>query len=113
MSNEKQPTKPDKQGIIREPNGKFAKGVCPTRNGGRKPMPKEFKELALAHSIDALKVCIEIMNDKKKQSKDRLKACEIILERSYGKAPQAIVGGVENDRPVKLSIESIADLLKK
>jgi hypothetical protein len=113
MSDKEKAAKPDKQGIIREADGKFAKGVCPTRNGGRKPMPKEFKELALAHSIDALKVCIEIMNDKKKQPKDRLKACEIVLERSFGKAPQAIVGGDDNDKPIQLSIESFAELFKK
>lgn len=103
---------PNNQEAIRNEKGQFVKGCCPTRKGGRKPMSKEFKELATSHSVEALETCIEIMKDKKKQAKDRIKAAEIIIDRAYGKAPQAIVGGDENDKPVKLSIERIVDLLK-
>lgn len=53
-------------------------------------MPEEFKRIARENSVPALQMMVDIMRDEKQQSKDRIKAGEIILDRAYGKAPQHI-----------------------
>lgn len=80
---------------------------------GRPVLPDELKEMCRTYTEEGLQVCISILTNSKNQNKDRLKALEILLERGYGKAAQAIIGGEEGDKPVKLSVESIVQLLNK
>ncbi|EGO65395.1 hypothetical protein [Acetonema longum] len=59
---------------------------------GRPKQPKEFKELVKTHTVAALEAVIAIMQDKTAKPTDRLRACELIIDRAYGKAAQPIVG---------------------
>lgn len=95
----------------RDDKGKFLEGHTP-KSPGRPVIPQEIKDMCRGYSVDAIKTAISVMLNKKAQSKDRLKAVEIILDRGYGKAAQAIIGGEEGDKPVKLTVEGIVELLK-
>lgn len=103
---------PINDGILREENsGRFVKGTCPARSPGRKPMPQEFKNLAIAHSMEALEVTIDIMNNPKERTQNRLKAVEIILSRAYGLATVSVSGGVgEDGEEQPISIEHLVRL---
>lgn len=93
--------------------GRFVKGVCPNRHGGRKKMPKAFKELAEAHSVEALQTVISIMNDVNEKTVNRLKAAEMILNRSLGLPTVHLDGGMNEDgesRPI--TFESIIRLMR-
>lgn len=57
---------------------------------GRKAMPPELKEAFRAASIDAQRVLLAIMLDKEEKASDRIHAAEVMLERGYGKAEQAV-----------------------
>ena len=57
-------------------------------------------KLARSHSTEALDKLVEIMRNKR-SPKLALKAAELILDRAWGKAPQAIVGE-GGDGPVKI-----------
>jgi hypothetical protein len=88
----------------------FTKGKSGNPNG-RPMMPEELKEKCRSYTEEGINNLIEIAQDKKKQPKDRIKAIEILLERGYGKAAQAIIGGDEGDKPIKLTVEGIVNLL--
>lgn len=45
---------------------------------------------AKQYALDALKTARDIMKDKRAPHAARLTACSIILDRAYGKAPQAL-----------------------
>jgi hypothetical protein len=65
----------------------------PGESGNKSGRPKtseEFKEICKTHSVIALKGICEIATDKK--HRDRLRACEYIVDRTYGKATQPIEG---------------------
>lgn len=75
-----------------KPRGKgkpFIKGQS-GNPAGRKPIPQEFKELAEKYSIPALKKAIEIMERENEDTRNVLKALEIILDRGIGKPTQPI-----------------------
>lgn len=73
----------------RDAKGRFVKGHT-GKGPGRKSLPKEFKQACEKNSLDALRVVIEIMKDPNQPASVRLKACEMIMDRAFGKAPQAI-----------------------
>ena len=104
---------PRKQEIIREENtGRFVKGLCPTRTGGRKHMPAAFKALAQEYTEEALLTLGSILSDKKAKNADRIKAATYIIDRVYGLPSQAITGGVGTDgEDMPLRIEEICRLL--
>jgi hypothetical protein len=79
----------------------FPKGV----SGNPAGRPKKYSEvikLAQSHSVEALERVIEIMRDKRNR-KLGLKACELILDRAWGKCPQAITGE-SGTGPVKFEV---------
>jgi len=81
------------------PGGVTGKGFLPGKSGnpgGRAKTPEAFKELARSNSMEALEAAISIMKSKKEKSSDRLKAVEIVLDRSWGKPVQGFDIGVRN-----------------
>ena len=80
--------------------GITGKGFKPGQTGnpgGRPKTPEAFKELARSNSMEALETAITIMKSKKTKSSDRLKAVEIVLDRSWGRPVQGFDIGVRND----------------
>lgn len=83
------------------------------KNGGRRPgagrkkgsvgkITKEIRTAAQAHGPRALAVLAGLM-DKAESEQAIIAAAKEILDRAYGKSPQAITG--EGGGPVKLSVE--------
>ena len=71
----------------RDNKGRFAKG----HSGNPGGIPREIHQalrLARSRSGQAIQVAYNILMDKDEAARDRLKACEIVLERGLGKAPQ-------------------------
>jgi hypothetical protein len=81
-------------------DGRFKRGVSGNPNGKPK-IYAEMVKLARSHSTEALEKLVTIMRGR--SPKLALKAAELILDRAWGRAPQAIVGeGAEG--PVKISV---------
>ena len=99
-----------KENSKRAPGKPWEKGKSGNPKG-RPMMPEELKEKCRSYTEEGIETLIALARNNKKQPKDRIKAIEILLERGYGKAAQAIVGGEDGDKPVKLSIEGIVNLL--
>lgn len=96
--------------LNRTENGKFKKGVS-GNPGGRKAMSPELKEIFYAATFDAAKLLIAVINDCTEKTENRIKASEIVLDRVYGKAHQAIQAQVENSTNIDLSGLTIEQLL--
>jgi len=58
--------------------------------GGRPKLAAEARALAQEHGPDAIKRLVELMKCRGKQVSTAVRACEAILDRAYGKAPQSI-----------------------
>jgi hypothetical protein len=56
----------------------------------------------------AIDVAKEIMNDSMQESKDRLRAAEMILDRGYGKAAQAVIA-IPADRAARAAAALFTD----
>ena len=69
---------------------------------GRPKAHSAFIKMAQSHSIEALETVISIMRNKR-SPKLALKAAELLLDRAWGKAPQAITGEA-GQGPVKLEV---------
>ena len=69
---------------------------------GRPKKYVEITRLAQNHSVEALEKLVEIMRNKR-SPKLALKAAELILDRAWGKAPQAITGE-SGSGPVKFEV---------
>jgi hypothetical protein len=66
--------------------------------------PSLIRSLARSHTEAALNVLTGIMNQSSAPESARVAAANSLLDRGWGKAPQAIIGGDEEDGPVKLEI---------
>jgi hypothetical protein len=56
--------------------------------GGRPKVVAEVKELARAHTGEAIKTLVSIMTDPKSTPAARVSAANALLDRGYGKPPQ-------------------------
>jgi hypothetical protein len=65
--------------------------------------PTEIRSLARAHTESAIKVLAGIMNEVSAPHAARVSAAQALLDRGWGKAPQAITGD-EDGGPVRLVI---------
>lgn len=80
------------------------------QSGNRQGLSREVGEAlryARSKTKDALRVATALMMDNTVAAKDRLKACEIVLERGLGKAPQLNLnmeadGGQSNKKAVNV-----------
>ena len=72
----------------RDAKGKFVKGN--KSNGGRPKLPDDLKQAFKAAAPDALRVLVEIVNNRGAKDGDRIRAAEVILDRGYGKPTQAV-----------------------
>jgi len=73
--------------IKRDSNGKFIKGYSPNPLG-RPKSDKTIRDLAKIHTEDALKTLSEIVKNPKASDTARVQACNALLDRGWGKAPQ-------------------------
>src|SRR3990167_3906145 len=83
-------------------NPGWVKGVS-ANPGGRKKQDVTILELCRKHSADAVKVMIEIMNNKDAPPTARLGAAQAIIDRGYGKPAQAVTG--EDGGPIRVQAE--------
>ena len=67
----------------RDASGRFAKGN--KLSPGRPKVPDEFKARAKTYADEALERLAEIMRDTSAKHSDVIRACELLLERGYGK----------------------------
>jgi len=70
--------------------GRFLPGAPGSRNGGRPMLPPELKALCQGAAPEAIAVAIKLYKDEQQPAGARIKACEVILDRAYGKAPQSV-----------------------
>ena len=67
----------------RDNKGRFVKGN--TASPGRPKLPDEFKSRAKTYADEALDKLAAIMRDATAKHSDVIRACELLLERGYGK----------------------------
>ena len=72
----------------RDEKGRFVKGN--TASPGRPKLPDEFKTRAKTYADEALDRLAEIMRDASAKHSDVIRACELLLERGYGKVTPAV-----------------------
>lgn len=80
--------------------------------GGRSPRRtangKTIAEIAREHSDAAIETLASIAKNAKESAAARVSAANSILDRAWGKAKQPIVGGDDDDNPIRT--ESILDV---
>ena len=79
----------------RDARGRFVKGN--TASPGRPKLPAEFKARAKEYADEALDRLAEIMRDATAKHSDVIRACELLLERGYGKVGPAVEAQEEGD----------------
>ena len=84
--------------------------------GGRPKVIAEVKELARAHTAEAIETLVSIMTNLKSAPAARVSAANSLLDRGYGKPPQHISGEggpsyvVRLPEPCKTAEEWVASL---
>jgi hypothetical protein len=63
--------------------------------------PTEIKSLARAHTDAAINCLVGVMNQPDSPHSARVSAATALLDRGWGKPAQAIIGGDDDDKPVK------------
>lgn len=79
----------------------FVKGKSGNPNG-RPKVPEEVRELARAHTVEAIRTLAEVMGDSSAPHAARLSAAEKLLDRAWGKS-EATVNVKDNRTPRDLS----------
>ena len=81
----------------RDSKGRFVKGN--TASPGRPKLPEGFKARAKIYADEALDRLAAIMRDTGAKHSDVIRACELLLERGYGKVGQADLIDKAEDAP--------------
>lgn len=68
--------------------------------GGRPKVAAEVRELARQHTADAIQTLVSIMTNPKSAPAARVSAATVLLDRGYGKPPQAVELSNETPRYV-------------
>jgi hypothetical protein len=85
----------------------------PGQSGNPSGRPKAdpmIREAARAHAEDAIAVFVANLTDESPMI--RHKAAEAILDRAYGKPAQAIIGGEEDDPPIRQEARVLIELVR-
>jgi len=86
-------------GRARAEGGKWAKGVS-GNPGGRRKEVAEVRDLARQYTEEAMLTLAKIMRSSNERA--AAAACNIILDRGWGKAPQALaISGDEDGAPIR------------
>lgn len=67
--------------------GTFAKGVS-GNPGGRPKQDTNLRDLARAHTAEAIATLVQIMQNRKATATARIHACVVLLDRGYGRPGQ-------------------------
>jgi hypothetical protein len=92
--------------------GKRSTSFKPGQSGnpkGRARVPIEVKELARAHTEEAIKTLATVMNNKKAPASARVVAANAIIDRAYGKPTQHIEAHVDLIDRLSLSEQEALD----
>lgn len=93
-----------KTAMAKPPNsGSFKPG---NKGGGRPRIPEEVKELARAHTVEAIRTLAEVMGDPSAPHAARTNAAEKLLDRAWGKS-EATLNVNDNRAPRDLSTAEI------
>lgn len=87
-----------------DPSNKFKPGQS-GNPGGRPKLPRDLREKLKQNSANAFEYLAAVVmgNEPKARVADRIRAAEILIERTYGKSAQPICGDDGNKIVVKLT----------
>jgi hypothetical protein len=91
----------NRQGTAGKSGRPFQKGRS-GNPGGRPKVEGEIRALAQQHGPAALKRLVQLMGSKNERA--AIAAAQAVLDRAYGKPPQAIDLGGDENRPARLVI---------
>lgn len=85
--------------------------------GGRKAgvpnkVNRELREIAQSYSEEAIETAARLMRNGRVQAAARLQAVNIILDRAFGKPPQATIVTGANNGPVQVTHTTDEDRVK-
>ena len=92
---------------IRDASGKFVKGISGNPNG-RTKVPDNVRDMLKAACPEAAQKLIDTMRNSK-DDRVAVDCAKVILDRSYGKAPQSIDIGNKDDKAfdVKINVDKL------
>lgn len=102
------PQKRKKTGGNRGPDGKFVKGNR-ANPGGRPKSNHKITELARQHTELALRTLAEIAGDEEAPHSARVSACSALLDRGWGKPPQAMEVSGRDGQPLEVTFTIAGD----
>ena len=90
--------------------GRFLKGQS-GNPGGRPKIIGEVQEVARQYTVEAIETLAAIMRDIKAPPAARATACNSILDRAYGKPPQALSTTISARSPHELSDQELMAII--
>lgn len=75
--------------------------------GGRPKKNAEFVEACQKHAPEALAFLASVMNDANQETSDRIKAATVIIERAFGKPPQAVEIGTPEGQQTPMFVVQV------
>lgn len=103
------PQKSGRKGVQRDGNGRFVKGTAAANPGGRPKSNHKIAELARQHTELALKTLAEICGDEDAPHSARVSAASALLDRGWGKPPQAMEVSGRDGQPLEVTFTIAGD----